>query len=304
MRCIGQWDNQSQAEQFGHYLFSENIENQIEEHANGTWEIWVLDEDQIDQAKSMFQMFSDNPDAPIVAQGAQSGLKKEAQRQKEQAATRARVIDVRAKLQRPQITLGWVTISLIVISVGLGLLTKLGKKEAFVLPFQITEHTVQGNQIQYYTNFPEIRKGQIWRLFTPMFLHFGILHLVFNMMWMRDLGSSIESIKGPWTLLGLAFTISILSNVAEFYVSGPKFGGMSGVVFGLLGYMWMQGKFNPRGGLHLNPQTVQFMMIWFVICLTILSDQVANTVHGVGAFVGIAWGYLSAKRDAASRNFK
>jgi GlpG protein len=298
MRCIGQLDNSAQAEQFGHYLYGQDIENRVEENSLGQWEIWVLDEDQIDQAKALFQAFSENPEDSTVAQGAEVGLKKHAQLKQEQTTHRARVIDARTMLQRPQIRMGWVTISLIVISVGLGFLTRLGEKEAFVMPFQITEHVNQGNKILYSPQFPEIRQGQVWRLFTPMFLHFGILHLVFNMWWMKDLGSAIESTKGPWTLLGLAFTISILSNVAQFQMSGPKFGGMSGVVFGLLGYLWMQGKFNPRGPLHLNPQTVQFMMIWFVICLTGMVGPVANTVHGVGAFVGMAWGYISARRDA------
>lgn len=301
MRCIGRFDNQSQAEQLGHYLFGQDIENQVDANSAGEWEIWVLDEDQLDQAKSLVQSFSDNPADPAVARGVEAGLKRQAQLKQERTANRARIVDARTMLQRPQITMGWVTISLIVISVGLGLLTRLGKNEKFVLPFQITEHVVQGNKILFSPDFPEIRQGQVWRLFTPMFLHFGILHLVFNMWWMKDLGSAIESVKGPWTLLGLAFTIAILSHVAQFYVSGPRFGGMSGVVFGLLGYMWMQGKFNPRGALHLNPQTVQFMMIWFVICLTGMVGPVANTVHGVGAFVGMAWGYLSARREAGRR---
>jgi GlpG protein len=298
MRCIGHLDGQSQAEELGHYLYGHNIENQVEEGSAGHWEIWVLDEDQMDQARALFQRFQDHSQDPAVVQGIRAGLKKQSELKKKQAANRARIVDARIMLQRPKITVGWVTISLIVISVGVAILTQLGRKEAFVLPLQITEHTTQGNYIQYSPNFPEIRHGQIWRLFTPMFLHFGILHLVFNLWWIKDLGSAIESVKGPWTLLGLSFTISILSNVAEFYVSGPRFGGMSGVVFGLLGYIWMHGKFNPRGSLHLNPQTVQFMIIWFVICLTILSDQVANTVHGVGALVGIVWGYLSARHEA------
>jgi GlpG protein len=300
MRCIGRLDNQSQAEQLGHYLYGQAIENQVEANSQGEWEIWVLDEDQMDQAKALLQAFSENPTDPSVAQGVQAGVKKQAQLKQERTANRARIVDARTMLQRPQITMGWVTISLIVISVGLGLLTKLGEKEAFVLPFQITELLTPDNHVLNKTQLPEIRGGQVWRLFTPMFLHFGILHLVFNMWWMKDLGSVIESHKGPWTLLGLALTISILSNVAQFYMSGPRFGGMSGVVFGLLGYLWMQGKFNPRGALHLNPQTVQFMMIWFVICLTGMVGPVANTVHGVGAFVGMAWGFVSAKHEAGS----
>jgi GlpG protein len=74
------------------------------------------------------------------------------------------------------------------------------------------------------------------------------------------------------------------------------FGGMSGVVYGLLCYMWIQGKFNPAGDLSLNPQIVTFMIAWFFLCLTgLLRVDVANTAHAAGAVVGGVWGYLGAR---------
>jgi GlpG protein len=128
-----------------------------------------------------------------------------------------------------------------------------------------------------------------------MFLHFGIIHILFNMLWLRDLGSIIEAHKGWWVLLLLAFVIAAVSNVAQFLMSGPLFGGMSGVVYGLLGYVWMQGKFNPASNLRLQSQTVRLMIIWFFVCLTGLIGPIANTAHAVGAVMGIAWGYMTAR---------
>ena len=110
--------------------------------------------------------------------------------------------------------------------------------------------------IQWDPGLPEVRRGQVWRLFTPMFLHFDILHILFNMLWLRDLGSMIEARKTSWLLLLLVLVIAGTSNVAQYLVSGPAFGGMSGVVYGLLGYIWMQGRFNPASRLSLQPQTV------------------------------------------------
>ena len=68
---------------------------------------------------------------------------------------------------------------------------------------------------------------------------------------------------------------------------------MSGVVYGLLGYIWVKGKFDPGSGYFLHPNTMAFMMIWFVACLVIIPG-IANWVHGVGLAVGLATGYLSA----------
>jgi GlpG protein len=105
----------------------------------------------------------------------------------------------------------------------------------------------------------------------------------------------IEARKGSWLLLILVLAIAAVSNVAQYIVGGPAFGGMSGVVYGLLGYVWMQGKFRPSSGLALHTQTVTMMIIWFFLCLSGMMGPIANTAHAVGAVVGIAWGFLTAR---------
>ena len=75
----------------------------------------------------------------------------------------------------------------------------------------------------------------------------------------------------------LVLVIAAVSNVGQYLMSGPSFGGMSGVVYGLLGYVWMQGKFNPASGLALHKQTVTLMIIWFFLCLSGLMGNIANT---------------------------
>ena len=77
---------------------------------------------------------------------------------------------------------------------------------------------------------------------------------------------------------------------------GPVFGGMSGVVYGLLGYVWIRGKFDPGSGLYLHSYTVTMMIIWFVACLTGVLGPIANTAHAAGLVMGMAWGYLSSLR--------
>jgi len=141
---------------------------------------------------------------------------------------------------------------------------------------------------------PEIRHGEIWRLITPMLLHYSIIHILFNMMWLRDLGSMIEARQNSLVLAMLVVVCAAGSNLAQYFVSGNHFGGMSGVVYALFGYIWIRGKFDPASGLFLHPSTVTMMIVWYFVCLVGLMSGVANTAHGVGLAMGMAWGWLSS----------
>jgi GlpG protein len=69
---------------------------------------------------------------------------------------------------------------------------------------------------------------------------------------------------------------------------------MSGVVYGLFGYIWMKGKFDPGDGLMLHSTTIMVMLFWFVFCF-FGSLNIANGAHAGGLAVGTLWGYLSSK---------
>jgi GlpG protein len=146
-------------------------------------------------------------------------------------------------------------------------------------------------------SLPEIRHGQLWRLFTPIFIHFHALHIFFNMLWLRDLGSMIEARQSSLNLVILVLAVAAGSNLAQFYVThNPAFGGMSGVVYGLLGYVWIRGKLDPASGLYLHKSTVTMMLIWLVLCFTGILGPIANYAHLAGLLLGMGWGWLSSLR--------
>ena len=127
-------------------------------------------------------------------------------------------------------------------------------------------------------------------------LHFNLLHLLFNMWALAVLGSMIEYRRGTATLgasglaLGGGLEPGRVSLRGEFVRICPVFGGMSGVVYALFGYIWMKGQNEPEQGMILHPSTVQTMLFWLVVCMMGFVGNVANAAHVVGVAVGIVCG--------------
>jgi len=197
---------------------------------------------------------------------------------------------------------GIMTVALIITCVATFFVSRMGENTEAVGAFYISEfvHIVAKEAPVYVTATQnlllEVREGQVWRLITPIFLHFGFLHILFNMFWLYDLGSLIENRRGTGYFLAFILLAAIISNIVQYSVSGPSFGGMSGVVYGLFGYVWMKGKFDPGDGIEMNPSTVTIMLAWFALCFTGIFGHVANWAHAAGLAVGTLWGYMSAMR--------
>jgi GlpG protein len=185
------------------------------------------------------------------------------------------------------------TVTLIVLSVVASLPTLMGGAGA-PAPLLIATPGSPG--------FAEVLSGEVWRLITPIFVHFGILHLLFNMMWLWDLGRTLELAKGRVFLATFVAATGILANVAQYAIAqSPNFGGMSGVVYALLGYVWMQGRVNPGYGIALHQQTVIMMLVWYVLCWTGLVGPIANWAHTAGLVLGVAWGFFDRSSPRRAR---
>jgi GlpG protein len=141
---------------------------------------------------------------------------------------------------------------------------------------------------------PEVASGQVWRLFTPALMHFSMMHFIFNMMWLFQLGCLIEGRRGTLRFAALVVGSAVISNFAQYYFHGPNFGGMSGVIYALAGYSWILGKHHPASGVGLSPMNMTLMLAWLLICYTGKVGPVANTAHLAGLMVGLVWGGIEA----------
>ena len=296
MRTIGKLASEKAAARFSDFLYVRGIENQFEPEDDGTFSLWVHDDTQMTAAADLLATFRTDPDAKTF----DSSTDAEKKRSAELAAERAKKSNVisaeRLGYERNFQAVPYFTWLLIVISVAVAIYSKLGEDKMAIHQLFISDLQTDGEYIRWLPGLAEVRAGQVWRIFTPIFIHFGLPHILFNMMWLKDLGALIESRLGALYLVALVAISAALSNLGQAIVGDPVFGGMSGVVYALFGFLWMRGKFDRTAGWQLNPQAVYWMIGWFVICVVGIIPNVANTAHGVGLVVGMAWGWISAQK--------
>lgn len=205
------------------------------------------------------------------------------------------------------------TAAVLVLTLMAAALTQLGESFAVIRWLNFVDFRIDGDYI-YFATLPQmIDAGQWWRLLTPMLVHFGILHLAMNGMWYWELGRRIESRQGGLMLLGLTLLFALVSNLAQYLFGGPGiFGGLSGVLYGLLGHCWLFQKLAPNAAYRLPPGVVVLMLVWLVICLTgvveVLSFgalAIANAAHvgGLvsGCLTGVLGGWLARRSVRSER---
>lgn len=297
MRHIGTLPDAGQAQTFVDYLVVRGVKSAAEKDADG-WSIWVYDEDQVPLARTEFEQFRQNPDDPQVAAAASQAAalrSNESQRAREQ---KSRVVDIRKRWQSPGSASLPLTMMLAVLCLGVSLLGDFGKQNHQIyddLSFASRESWMTTPLEQLNTvkaTFRDISQGEVWRLITPMFLHFSYTHLLFNTYSLIVLGGILEYRLGSWRTLQLVLLFSLLGNVAQAVMQGPNFGGFSGVIFGMFGYIWMKSRFDPEAGFYISPMNVVATLILFFACMTGRMGPIANWCHWGGLVTGIVCGYL------------
>ncbi|MGE5607615.1 MAG: rhomboid family intramembrane serine protease, partial [Bacillota bacterium] len=266
MRMIGSLPEEQGARVFGDYLLTLGIDHVLDEGGEG-WVIWIKDEDHLDRARGELAAYAQNPSDPKYRHAALEASAIRSRQARKEKRLRETYVDVRTSWARGVQGAHPLTFVLVAVCVvaSVGLWFKRG------LPVW-----------QYLWFAPMLE--QPWRFITPIFLHGNVLHLLFNMLWLVDLGGLIEQRKGTWRLGVLVGVAAILSNWAQYLWAGPAFLGMSGVVYALFGYVWMKSRYQPQEQMNLHENTVFIMMAWLVACMTGWLGPVANAAH-VGGLV-------------------
>jgi GlpG protein len=303
VREIGIVAQEKEAKVLADYLLSQQITSKVMP-AKAGWSIWVHDEDRVPQAVEAFRAFREEPNAErfVAARSTARAVKKAMEKAKKEHEKKS--LDFRDRWEGSAWRKYPLTLVMILISIGVSLATGMGRDQSsptfhalvFSDYYQVVDFDSEPPRIvRVSRGLSDIAKGQVWRLVTPIFLHFGPFHILFNMLFLRSFGGMIEFRKGTLRFFVLVLVSAIVSNVCQYLTQSRAtdvavFGGMSGVGYALFGYLWAKGYSHPEEHLGVNQSIIIQMVVWFIVCASGQIGPIANTAHGVGLMVGLLFG--------------
>lgn len=284
MRKIGTLESSKDAEKFHRFLLSREIDNRVDP-VPPAWEVWVLDDDQLDLARDELESFKKFPhDARFNVKDVP--LPKKTPSSIDRPRRRSASYDIP------------VTRFLFVACIALTIYTGMGRRHPEVMRQLMFSSYAKPDVL--WSIPVEISRGEIWRIFTPVFVHGSFFHLAFNLYFLWMLGNTIERSKGSFKFLWFCLVTAAGAHFTQYFIVGPNFIGISGVVYGLLGYLWMKQMVAPEEGFFVPDNLIMWMLIWLMLgisgVLESMGMNVANGAHFGGLLAGMLLGVFPGRR--------
>ena len=291
MRLLKNTGSTKAAKRLVDRLLVEGIEAQARPEDGDATEVWVLADGDLPRARELLEVGGDDGGVERKA----AAIRK--QKEREQEAWAHKSHDVRRRWGGGTArTPGWITTFLIAATLVIALIDLLSEGTGELMYNLTIDHWASAVPLE------RVRAGEILRLVTPIFLHFGLFHLLFNLLWLERFGRQIEGNHGPLAMVGLVVVSALVGNLGQYFATGPSFGGLSGVNYALFGFIWMQARFNPQRSYSMTLGATVLLMAWLVLCATGKLGPVANVGHAGGLLVGLIAGlppYLRRVRSGA-----
>ena len=261
MRQIGTLPRTADPKVLVDYLLSQGVTSRAVESGDG-WAIWVHNEDHVPAARESFAAYEQDTDDPRFADASRAAREERVKAAKVNREYRKNVRDVSETWNRLNLHRRPLTAFLVAVCVGVYVVQGLSGKadrwldeNFFFFPLSLTAH-----RLDLSHSLDAIHRGEVWRLITPIFLHIGLVHLVFNVWATWILGTVIETRRGTLMLLGLTLVSAVGSNILQYLFMLNfaheliPWAGISGVGYAMFGYLWMKGLVRPRAGHGLAPE--------------------------------------------------
>ncbi len=310
MRSLGYIDGRKQTEHFVAYLLTQKVKTHIE-NSDGSdrWEIWVRNEDQLEFARQELMSFQREPDNPKYSDAVKTAtsLLETDRKQRQSAARNIRRMPSRVRVGMANGSIPPLTMTLVVISIAISLLSEFGAPRITNSWGQTIVGELSFVNAQDFAQKQDpaasLKKGELWRTITPIFMHGSPLHLAMNLLMLVSLGRLIERLLGTQRFALLIFAAAVIPNLMqglapEILRGSPHFMGISGVVYALFGYIWIRSMLDPFLGVMIPTPIVVLMVGIIVVGFTVRVPgwNFADMCHLGGLLVGVGLAYASSSR--------
>jgi len=125
----------------------------------------------------------------------------------------------------------------------------------------------------------------LWRLWTPTFVHYTLPHLIVNLYLWWLFASKIES-ESRFELISLITIAAAGANICQWSFVGPNFGGLSGVVYALMAYLYLMHRFGGKISYRIDNKLALLMLALIPLSATGLLGKLSNYAHIGGLVCG------------------
>ncbi|WLI77975.1 rhomboid family intramembrane serine protease GlpG [Kosakonia sp. H02] len=270
MLMITSFANPRVAQAFVDYMQTQGVILTIQHHEQS--DIWLADESQAERVRSELARFMENPADPrYFAASWQSGHTN--------SGLHYRRFPVSAALRERGGPLTLIVAALCVI--------------VFVVMSAIGDQTVMALLAWPWDASVQF---EVWRYFTHAIMHFSLVHIIFNLFWWWYLGGAVEKRLGTGKLVVITLISALLSGFVQHQLSGPWFGGLSGVVYALIGYVWLRGVRDPEPQVALPNGLFIFTVLLMVAeWFGLTGFAIANGAHTAGLIIGLSMALVDSQ---------
>ena len=146
-------------------------------------------------------------------------------------------------------------------------------------------------EVYLFTHFPEdsAQYADVWRFFSHAVVHLSFTHILFNLTYWLIFATMIEKNNGSTKVLMLFVSIALISGIVQNFFSGPAFFGLSGVVYGVLGYVYVMSRFDRRQRYRLPGGFIYMLLVGIAVGFIgpLVDLHFGNAAHISGLAVGI-----------------
>lgn len=318
MRRIGNLPGENQANRFCDFLQTQSIDakaSSTDESAppiSTKHDIWIRDEQDVSRARELFTEFEANPTAKEYDVSAEAARQR---KQKSQEIAQKIAAQKKSQLQirRGGSGLGGaghstgpipVTIGFVVLATVIGFVTNFGNIPVTdITAIRVFNALSCVDEMTYQVTgdlMASIKRGEVWRIFTPMLLHGSMMHLAFNMLNLVFLGGVVERIHGRWFFLFLFLVCGGIGTLTQMLMpyswGGGQVIGASGGVLGIFGFIWIRPKIQQGYPVEIPSIGVIYMLGFIALCFTPLMPNIANGAHIGGLLTGMLIAVIAPKQ--------